>query len=254
MREPEIEIRSVCKAYTVDNKENAVIRNLNMQIEPHKFVSILGFTGCGKSTLLRIICGLEPVDEGEVLVRGKRVSAPSKSTVLIYQDLDQLFPWKTAANNISYVIRKTNPGMDRKEAQDQARELLSRVGLEEYESYYPSQMSGGMRQRCAVARAIAAKPQILLMDEPFSALDEVSRRKLQKLCRDLFEGSNLTILFVTHSVDEAITLSDEIIVMGKTEGNILEKIDNTYRVGATEKERINMRMKIMACMNSEIQK
>ena len=138
MSEPVIEIKNLCKSYTVDNKENAVIRNLNMTIETHRFVSILGYTGCGKSTLLRMICGLEECDEGEVLVHGKRVTAPSKDIILIYQDLDQLFPWKTAINNICYVIRKTDSKISKKEALEKAGNLLSRVGLEEFKSYYPS--------------------------------------------------------------------------------------------------------------------
>ena len=107
-----------------------------------------------------------------------------------------------------------------------------------------------MRQRCAVARAIAANPKILLMDEPFSALDEVNRRKLQNLCRNLFENSSLTVLFVTHSVDEAITLSDDIIVIGGNDGNILEIIENSFRTNKTENDRMNMRMKILNCLNS----
>lgn len=246
-----VEIRNLLKKYKVANTEQCVLKDLNLTISEHEFVSLLGYTGCGKSTLLRVICGLESYEDGEVFVFGNKITKPTKDNVLIYQDLNQLFPWKTAIKNIVYVLLKTNKGMKRKEAIERAEQFLDDVGLKKFANYYPHQMSGGMRQRCAVARALSMNPKMLLMDEPFSALDELNRRKLQELCRKVFENSNLTVLFVTHSVDESITLSDKVIVMGKNEGNIIGVLENTYQYNKTEGERMNMRNKIMKILNSQ---
>lgn len=251
MSENAVEIHDLIKKYRVSNQENCVIDNLNLTIKEHEFVSVLGYTGCGKSTLLRIICGLEYYEKGEAIVFGNKIRKPTKDTILIYQDLNQLFPWKTALKNITYVLMKTNKSIKHSEAVQRAEMLLEEVGLKEFANYYPHQMSGGMRQRCAVARAISMNPRMLLMDEPFSALDEVNRRKLQALCRKVFESNNLTVLFVTHSVDESISLSDKIVVMGKKDGNIIGVLENTYQYIQTDEERMNMRNRIMKLLNSE---
>ena len=251
MSENAVEIHNLFKKYKVTNKENCVINDLNLTIKEHEFVSVLGYTGCGKSTLLRIICGLESYEDGEVLIFGEKNNKPTKDTILIYQDLNQLFPWKTALKNITYVLRKTSKKMKRRDAVAKAEKFLEEVGLKEFANYFPHQMSGGMRQRCAVARALSMNPRMLLMDEPFSALDEVNRRKLQTLCRNVFENNNLTVLFVTHSVDESISLSDRIVIMGKNDGNIIGVLENTYQYNKTEEQRMYMRNRIMKLLNSQ---
>ena len=182
-----ISITDLEKDFVADNTSRCVIKKLNLCIEKKSFICILGYTGCGKSTLLRLICGLEKPNSGHIYVNGREHLHPTKDVAMIFQDLNQLFPWKTALENVAYAIRNTNRGKCRRDAKAEAMRLLSEVGLREFSQYYPHQMSGGMRQRAAVARALAIQPKILLMDEPFSALDELNRRKLQSLCRQLYE-------------------------------------------------------------------
>jgi len=246
-----LELKDVCKNYCVNGVDNTVIRNVNLSINENEFVSILGYTGCGKSTLLRMICGLEKPESGEILFKGKKYTEPTKNIVMVFQDLNQLFSWKTALNNIIYVLRKTNKDRNYR-YKAVAMELLEAVGLKGYENYYPHQMSGGMRQRCAVARAIAMSPDVLLMDEPFSALDELTRRRLQSLCCEIHNQYDITIIFVTHSIEEAITLSDRIVILGNSEGSVIAEFENFYNEKHTEETRIEMRNKIIKSLNEGV--
>lgn len=240
-----ISITDLEKDFVVDNTSRCVIKNLNLCIEKKSFVCILGYTGCGKSTLLRMICGLEKPNSGHICVNGREHLHPTKDVLMIFQDLNQLFPWKTALENVVYAIRNTNRGKSRKDARAEAMCLLREVGLEEFSQYYPHQMSGGMRQRVAVARALAIQPKILLMDEPFSALDELNRRKLQALCRQLYEERDITILFVTHSIEESISLADQIVIMNNCEGNIVGVLDNICRHDSSKPTREKLRSTIL---------
>lgn len=246
-----LELREIYKKFSINGVDNTVISDINLFIKENEFVSILGYTGCGKSTLLRVICGFESPDSGEIIFRGKKHRAPTKDIVMVFQDLNQLFPWKTALDNIVYVLKKTQ-GRNSVQCRDRAMNLLEAVGLKSYENYYPHQMSGGMRQRCAVARAIAMSPNILLMDEPFSALDELTRRKLQVLCCEIHDQYDITIVFVTHSIEEAITLSDRIVILGNNEGNITIELDNNYKRNHIEDNRIEMRNKIIQYLNEGV--
>ena len=246
-----LELRGICKKFSINGVDNTVISDIDLSIKENEFVSILGYTGCGKSTLLRMICGFESPDSGEIIFRGKKHMAPTKDIVMVFQDLSQLFPWKTALNNIVYVLMKTQ-GLNRVQCRNRAMNLLEAVGLKGYENYYPHQMSGGMRQRCAVARAIAMSPKVLLMDEPFSALDELTRRKLQILCCEIHEKYDVTIVFVTHSIEEAITLSDRIVILGNNEGSITVDLDNVYKTNHIEENRIVMRNEIIKYLNEGV--
>lgn len=240
-----ISITDLEKDFVADNTSRCVIKNLNLCIEKKSFVCILGYTGCGKSTLLRMICGLDKPNGGHIYVNGKEHLHPTKDVVMIFQDLNQLFPWKTALENVVYAIRNTNREKKRKDARAEAMSLLREVGLEEFAQYYPHQMSGGMRQRAAVARALAIQPKILLMDEPFSALDELNRRKLQTLCRQLYEERDITILFVTHSIEESISLADQIVIMNHCDGNIVGVLDNICRLDHSKPTREKLRSTIL---------
>lgn len=233
------------KEFSVDGTSHQVIHDLSFLLKDKSFVCILGYTGCGKTTLLRMICGLDHPSSGTITIMGKRHDKPSKDVMMVFQDTEQLFPWKTAIENVAFVIRNTNLKERRKTARCKANNLLAEVGLEEYAEYYPHQLSGGMRQRVAVARALAAQPKLLLMDEPFSALDELTRRKLQALCRKIYEERDLSVLFVTHSIEESLTLADQIVIMGQRDGSILTVLNNQCRNDNAKAVRDSMRTRIM---------
>lgn len=244
MNENIIEVQNISKTYSIDCEHNDVIDEMNLSIKSGEFICILGYTGCGKSTLLRMLAGFEKADTGQVLVNGKKHTKPSKDMIMIFQDYNQLFPWKTACGNIMHAIRKTGVCKSRKEAKQAAIEILDEVGLGGFYNYYPHQLSGGMRQRVAVGRALAINSKILLMDEPFAALDQVNRLKLQQLCRKLYIERGLTIVFVTHSIGEAVSIADRILVMGRCKGNVLADFENTsiktgnYEEGAALREEV----------------
>ncbi len=239
-----IEIKNISKTYCIDCEQNDVLDEMSLSISEGEFVCILGYTGCGKSTLLRILAGFESPDSGQIIINGLKHIKPSKNMIMIFQDYNQLFPWKTACGNIMHAVRTTGACKTRREAKAAAMEILDEVGLKEYHNYFPHQLSGGMKQRVAVGRALAINSQILLMDEPFAALDEVNRFKLQQLCRKLFIERGITIVFVTHSIGEAVALADRILVMGRCKGNILADLQNTsietgnYEEGAALREEV----------------
>ena len=245
MNEPLLQLDCIKKGYYADGSDRQVIRSLSFMLERKAFVCILGFTGCGKTTLLRMICGFEQPNSGTIKISGQFHTSPSKDVMMVFQDANQLFPWKTAVENISFVIRSTNPTIGRKAAYVEAVALLNEVGLADYAGYYPHQLSGGMRQRITVARALAAQPRILLMDEPFSALDELTRRKIQTLCRRIYEERELSVLFVTHSIEEAMTLADQIVIMGQSDGSIVAVLENRCREDRSKEMRDSMRSPIM---------
>jgi NitT/TauT family transport system ATP-binding protein len=187
-----------------------VLNNINLTVHSQEFICILGHSGCGKSTLLNMIAGYLLPDDGALKVDGKKIQGPSKTRGMVFQD-HALFPWFNVLDNISFGPEVQ--GMPKKKAREMGREFLKLVGLEAYANHYPGELSGGMKQRVGIARALASKPEILLMDEPFGALDiltrETMRRELQRICDQLHP----TILFVTHSISEALFLADRIVVM-----------------------------------------
>lgn len=190
--------------------ERSILNNINLTVKEHEFICILGHSGCGKSTLLNMIAGYMTPDQGEINVDGQQINGPSKQRGMVFQD-HALFPWMTVLDNIAF--GPSVQQMSKSEAKETAKEYLKLVGLESYANHYPGELSGGMKQRVGIARALAGKPDILLMDEPFGALDvltrELMRAELQKICSKL----KPTILFVTHSISEAVYLADRIVVM-----------------------------------------
>ena len=193
------------------------IRDLSFDVAPGEFVSVLDPSGCGKSTLIGIVAGLTPLTSSEITVDGLAVQRPGADRAVVFQH-HALFPWKTALGNVEFGLRMR--GLPRGTCRQQASELLREVGLGEFLGHYPAQLSGGMQQRVSLARVLVNRPRVLLMDEPFSALDAQTRLQMQTLLLKLWETYRMTVLFVTHDIDEAIFLSDRALVMGERPGRI----------------------------------
>lgn len=199
-----------------------VLDGISAAVPDGEFVCLLGQSGCGKSTLLRLAAGLSSPDEGRIAIDGRPVSGPEKSCAVVFQDYS-LFPWMTTGENLILALRNAYPEKGKKEIRGLAEAYLEVVGLDDCFAKYPGALSGGMRQRAAIARALAVNSPILLMDEPFGALDPLNRAMLQDLLLKLWRnsGRKRTVLFVTHDVDEAVFLSQRIIVLGSTPGRII---------------------------------
>jgi NitT/TauT family transport system ATP-binding protein len=190
-----------------------------------KFI-LLGPSGCGKSTLLKSIAGFMPPAKGTVELDGHAVSRPGPDRVVVFQEFDQLLPWKTVLGNVVYPLRVAK-GMDGAAARREAGRFLSMVGLERFADSYPHQLSGGMKQRAAIARSLALDPAMLLMDEPFASLDSLTRRKMQEELLAIWEATRKTILFVTHSIQEAVILGDRILILSPGPGRVRRLVDNS---------------------------
>jgi NitT/TauT family transport system ATP-binding protein len=219
MNRGKLEVHGVRKVFEGRSGEVVALDGVDFEIAEKEFVTVIGTSGCGKSTLLSIIAGLEEETEGEVLVAGEPVVAPGRDRGVVFQSYT-LFPWLTAQKNVEFALRES--GSERVRI---AREHLRLVGLERFADAYPSQLSGGMRQRVAIARALSYRPEVLLMDEPFGALDAQTRQLMQELLTRVWEEHRLTVMFVTHDIDEAVFLSDRVLVMTARPGRIKEDIE-----------------------------
>lgn len=214
-------------SFSYPGTDKLVLKDINMDVAEGEFVSILGQSGCGKSTLLRLLAGLEKQTSGEIIIDGKPFSGPSLSRGVVFQDYG-LFPWMTAGENIMLALRQRFPERDKKELKEVAVNMLQSVGLDKgVYNKLPKELSGGMKQRCAIARAFGIDPPILLMDEPFGALDAVTRARLQDMVLELWrkQEPKKTVFFVTHDVDEAILLSTKIFVLGQSPSNVIFSCD-----------------------------
>ena len=219
-----IEARKVAKTFRDPrNPQGSVeaIRMIDLEVRRGEFVSLVGPSGCGKTTLLDIVGGLEKPTSGEVIVEGERVESPHPKAAMVFQ-LTSVFPWRTALSNVEFglELRRVEPRTRRAQALD----ALHLVGLQGFEEKYPSQLSGGMNQRLAIARALALDPDILLMDEPFGALDEQTRFLMGLELLRIWEATRKTILFITHSIAEAIQLSDRVLVLSMRPSVVREEI------------------------------
>ena len=223
-----VDILNLTKVYTEGQKDVTALENINVSIAGGSFTSIIGSSGCGKSTLLRIIGGLDTQYQGRVLVGGQPVTGPGRDKGFIFQD-HRLLPWMTVLENIQFSLPKEKKGDI-----DWIRHNLQLVGLEGFENALPRQLSGGMAQRAAIARALANEPKILLLDEPFSALDAITKIHLQDEMLRLWKRANITMIIVTHDIDEAIYLGEKVIVMSPRPGRI-KKVES-IRLG-TPKQR-----------------
>lgn len=220
MTTPSLEIRHLNKTFHTAGSVTPVLDGVNLTIDEHEFIAIIGPSGCGKSTLLKIVAGLDVEHEGDVLLAGKPIEGPSKQKGFIFQE-HRLFPWLTVEKNIAADLRLKDPAV-RQRVQD----MIQLVRLDGFEKAYPRQLSGGMSQRVAIARALMREPQVLLLDEPFGALDAFTRNHMQEVLLDIWRRNRTTMLLVTHDIDEAVFLSTQIVVMDARPGRVKAVIPN----------------------------
>lgn len=213
-----VDIESICKTYG----NASVLSDTTVQLRSGSFVSLVGPSGCGKTTLLDVVAGLRDASSGRVLVSGQPLSGPRRETGVVFQETSTL-PWRTVLDNVAFVQEVR--GVRKEERYARARDMIRLVGLIGFEQHYPHQLSGGMRQRVAIARMLSADPDLILADEPFGALDEQTRLVLGLELLRIVRGTGATVLFVTHSIQEAVLLSDRVLVMSARPGRILEDVE-----------------------------
>ena len=212
-----IEVKDACKKFTQEGREFTALDNVSLEIEKGEFICLLGPSGCGKSTLLNALAGFEKVNSGSVKINGKEVTAPSINNITIFQNYG-LLPWRTVQKNVELGLEsKKIPKDERKKIAEKYIEL---VGLKGFEKRHPKQLSGGQQQRVSIARGLAVDPEIIFMDEPFGALDAITRMKLQEDILRISREEKKTVIFVTHDIEEAVFLADRIVVMMADPGRI----------------------------------
>ncbi|WP_058953329.1 ABC transporter ATP-binding protein [Clostridium tyrobutyricum] len=211
----ELIIKDLGKSYTVNYKEIEILKNININIKKGEFISIVGHSGCGKSTLLKIIAGLVEHKTGSVTLNGREINEPGTKVGMVFQD-HRLLPWLTIKQNISFGLYD----ISNTEKERLISHHIKLVGLKGFENAYPHQLSGGMAQRAAIARALVHKPEVLLLDEPFGALDALTRIQMQKEILKIWEKEKTTMILVTHDIDESIYLGDKIVIMSSRPGTI----------------------------------
>ncbi len=212
-----INIQDVSKEYIQNNSTFKALDNVSLQIEKGEFLCLLGPSGCGKTTLLNSVAGFEKINSGSIEINGKQVLEPSISNVTIFQNYG-LLPWRTVQKNVELGLESKK--LSKKERHDIASKYIGLVGLSKFSKSHPSQLSGGMQQRVAIARALAVDPEIIFMDEPFGALDALTRLKMQDEISNIWEQQKKTIIFVTHDIEEAVFLADRIVIMTPNPGKI----------------------------------
>lgn len=217
-----IEFRNVTRIFRQSEQNIVALQDVNLQVQDQEFVAIVGPSGCGKTTCLRMAAGLEKPSSGQVLVDGQEVRGPGTDRAVVFQQF-ALFPWKTVWENIEFGLISLKVPVN--ERNNRIEQYISLMGLEGYEGAYPHQLSGGMQQRVAIARAYVLDPKVLLMDEPFGALDAQTRVVMQEELVRLARSHPRTVLFITHAVDEAVYLADRVVVMSRRPGKIREIID-----------------------------
>ena len=244
-----IEVKNVRKLFiNEEGEKNEVLKNVNFHVDKNEFVVIFGPGQCGKTTLLNIIAGLEEATDGEVLKMGETVSGPGPDRAVVFQDI-LLFPWLTVMQNVEYSMKVR--GMDSRMRREEARKYIDLVVLNGFEKAYPVQISGGMKQRVGIARAYCTKPDVMLMDEPFGALDAQTRYLMQDEVIRISSTEKRTVVFVTNNVEEAIYLADRIIIMTDCPSTVLKdiKIDLPRPRSYVDPEFLSLRKEISAMLN-----
>lgn len=221
-REVILEVKNLTKTYKSTKGETIALKNVSFKTYKREFVCIIGPSGCGKSTLARVLAGLESYSGGQVLLDGKPIEGPSRDRGMVFQGYT-LFPWRTVKQNVMFGLEMNGIGLN--QAGPEAELWLELVGLEKFGNAYPHELSGGMKQRVAIARALVNQPRILLMDEPFGALDAQTRAKMQAHLLEIWRNIDITIVFITHDLDEAIFLADRILVLKAHPGEVMELIE-----------------------------
>jgi NitT/TauT family transport system ATP-binding protein len=223
LSEPLLVVENVTKIYTSDSHEVVALKDISLSVEKGQFVSIVGPSGCGKTTLLEILCGLRTPSSGAVKIKGETVAGPHRSIGIVFQE-ESTFPWRTVLENVEFGLQMR--GVRKDERREKARRMIAMVGLSGFEDAYPYQLSGGMKQRVAIARTLVTEPEIVVMDEPFGALDEQTRLILGGELLKIVEQTRATVVLVTHSIQEAALLSDLIVVLSARPGRIKELIQS----------------------------
>lgn len=214
-----LEVKNVSKAY-IDKKRGrgmVALRNINLTVKKNEFVCVIGPSGCGKTTLLHMIAGFEKLDTGSIILNGKEVTGPSPDKGVVFQE-SSLFPWMSVLDNVKFGLKVQ--GISTNEQERIAREYITLVGLSSFEHAKPHELSGGMKQKAAIARTLALDPELLLMDEPFASQDEQTRQRLDNELLNIWKKDMKTVIFVTHNIEEAILLADRIIVLASRPGEI----------------------------------
>lgn len=249
-RQAKIVIDGVTKEFATETGDSFVaLAKVDYPVADREFVTLVGPSGCGKTTLLEIVAGLQAPTEGRVLMDGEEISEPGPDRVVVFQQY-ALFPWRTVIANVEFPMEVA--GIGRAERRARALEFLTMVGLDGFADRHIWQLSGGMQQRAALARGIACEPKVMLMDEPFSGADAITRELLQDLLARLRTETRQTIIFVTHSVDEAIRLSDRILVMGTRPGRIVSTFEVTDDLRAHGDQVTKLREEIWSVLRDEI--
>ncbi len=245
-------IKNISRTFTAKDRVIQALDNVNLEVKDKEFICILGPSGCGKTTLLRIIAGLDSPTSGEVMLEGAKIEKPGQDRGMVFQDYS-LFPWRTVIDNIAFGLEVM--GVDKKERYENAREYLKLLDLENFGNSYPYELSGGMRQRIAIVRALINNPKLLLMDEPFGALDAQTRNIMQAELLRIWEKKHKTIIFITHSVDEAVYLADRIVVMSARPGTVKEIfcVDLPHPRIRTSLEANRIRDKVLKSLGTEIE-
>lgn len=225
MKKEILRVRNLVKNYHDAPDSRNIIDGLDLTLNYGDFLCILGPSGCGKTTFIRCIAGFEDY-EGTIEIDGKEVRGPGIDRVMVFQDFNQLFPWKTVEKNIQYPLKK-NGVTDKEELKRISDEHLELVGLKGYEKFYPHQLSGGMKQRVAIAKGLALKPKVILMDEPFASLDAMTRNRLQKELLKIKEKEDVTVIFITHNIQEAVVLGSRVVMMSRQGGQLKIDVENT---------------------------
>jgi NitT/TauT family transport system ATP-binding protein len=221
----QIDVRHVTQEYDTGDRRITALRDVSFTVSASEFVCVLGRSGCGKTTLLNLVAGFLIPTQGEILVGGKAVSGKGGDRGMVFQDLAQLFPWRTAQRNVEFGLEmRSVPAAERREI---ALRYLRLVKLEPFARAYPHQLSGGMQQRVAIARALAYDPSVLLMDEPFAALDAMTREEMQRLLVEVWQKTRKTVVYVTHNVSEAVYLADRIVILTPHPGQVKAELKVT---------------------------
>jgi NitT/TauT family transport system ATP-binding protein len=222
---PYLRLQGIRKAFGNGDSETLAIGGVDLEVGEGEFLAVIGPSGCGKSTLLQIAAGLAAPSAGRVSFEGREVAAPPAGIIYLFQQYGKsLFPWRTVIGNVAFAIEH-QPGMRKEQAREESRRYLQMVGLGDSAQKYPWQLSGGMQQRVTIARALAARPRVLLMDEPFSSVDALTRLDLHALVLDLWQAQRFTAVLVTHDVDEAVFLADRVAVLTKRPSRVAEVVE-----------------------------
>ena len=252
-----LELKKVSKAYTnrKGNQARVILRDIDLSIEENEFVCIVGTSGCGKTTMLNLMAGFERPDAGHLYYRGEEITGTSRSRAVIFQEFS-LMPWLNVLKNVRFSVDDYLPSKERTAI---AEKYIDMVGLTEFKDHRPSDLSGGMKQRVAIARTLAMEPDVMLMDEPFSALDEQTRSKLDGEILDLWRDNRRTVVFVTHNIGEALMLATRIVMIGSSPGRIVGewRLEGTDRDPQSDsmiqlKEEISQRLREFSNNNEKV--